>query len=87
MFDDAIKATFLNHLPRHVSDPNSSAFFVMTEADFKNKTVKDLQTIFRHQHILVTEIPTSELKFDAKGLSSLTALSAVTDIQGTLSFF
>jgi acyl carrier protein len=77
----------LNSLPLHVSDPPHSAFFIITEADFKKKTVKEIQTIFRKKHILVTDMTTSTLKFDAKGLSSLTALSAVTDIQGALSFF
>lgn len=86
-FDDAINAGFANHLPLHVSDPANSAFIVMTEAEFKERSVEDIQAIYRHKHILVTEMSTSTLKFDGKGLSSLTALSAVTDIQGASSFF
>ena len=77
----------MDNLPRHVSLPNSSAFFVITETNFKKMSVEDVQLIFRNNHILVTEMSTSTLKFDAKGLSSLTGLSAVTDIQGMSSFF
>jgi hypothetical protein len=85
-FDEAINAGFVNRLPRHVSDCTSSAFLVMTEAEFKKKSVDDIQDIFRHQHILVTEMSTSTLKFDEKGLSSLGRLSVLIDIQG-MSFF
>jgi len=86
-FYDAINAGFIGDLPRHVSDPKSSAFYVITEAEFKKTSVEDIQVLLRNKHILVTEVSTSTLKFDAKGLSSLTSLSAVMDIQGMSSFF
>jgi hypothetical protein len=58
----------------------------MTEANFNKLTAKQILHIFREQHIVVTEMSTPALKFDGKGLSTLTSLSAVTDIQGMLFF-
>lgn len=86
-FDETIKTCFLNGRPLHLSDPPHSAFFILTEAEFKKKSVKEIQTIFRKKHILVTDMTTERLKIDIEGLSSVSALSAVTDIQGMLSLF
>jgi hypothetical protein len=86
-FDKAIKAGYVDDLPRHISRPSSSAFYVITEADFNKLSVEDIQDIFRNRHFLVTEMSTPTLKFDGKGLSSLTSLSAITDIQGKSFFF
>jgi hypothetical protein len=81
-FDSAINAGFVNGLPLHVSDPENSAFFVVTEAEFESKSVEEIQEIFRRKHILVTDMRSATLKFGPRGLSTLTTLSTVTDIQG-----
>jgi hypothetical protein len=81
-FDAAVKAGFVDGRPLHVADPEKSAFFVMTEAEFESKSVEEIQGIFRQKHILVTDMRSATLQFDARGLSSLTRLSTVTFIQG-----
>ena len=59
----------------------------MTEADFKRASVDDIQVLLRNKLILVTNTPnTAALNFE-DGLSALTSLSAVIDIQGESSFF
>jgi hypothetical protein len=72
----------MDGLPLHVSDPEKSAFFVMTEAEFESKSVEEIQAIFQQKHILVTGMHSAPLQFDSRGLSSLTRLSTVTHIQG-----
>lgn len=78
----AVNAGFVDGLPLHVSDPQKSAFFVMTEGEFKSSTIEEIQDIFQHKHILVTGMHSETLQFDSRGLSSLTRLSTVTHIQG-----
>jgi hypothetical protein len=80
--DRLIKAGFVNGLPPHISDIENSCFCIMSEDEFEEKSVEEIQRIMKEKHILVTDLHSSVLKFDAKGLSSLASLSIVTDIQG-----
>jgi hypothetical protein len=59
----------------------------MTEAEFEEKSIPEVQSIMRTKHILLTNTSTPTLAFDARGLASLTTLSTVTDIQGSLTPF
>jgi hypothetical protein len=81
-FDAAIKASFVDGRPPHVSDPANSAFCVMTATQFKDKSVEEVQTILKKQHVLVTGMDGPVLEFNARGLASLATLSTVTTIQG-----
>lgn len=54
----------------------------MTEMEFEEKTVKEVQSILRRHHIIVTDMEMAPLKFDARGLATLASLSSVTHIQG-----
>ena len=81
-FDTAIKAGFVGGLPLHVSDLPKSDFCVMSESEFEGKSVQHIQEIMRWKHILVTDLRSPILKFDAKGLSSLASPMVVTSIQG-----
>jgi hypothetical protein len=85
-FYEAVQAGFVKGLPRHVAEPSTSAFYIVTEAEFNKWSVKDFQGIFRKQHILVTEMSTSTLEFNEEGLSTLNRITNITDIQG-MSFF
>jgi hypothetical protein len=58
----------------------------MTEAEFESRSVEEIQATFRHQHILVTDMRSDALQFDSRGLSTLSTLSTVTDIQGVKFF-
>jgi hypothetical protein len=77
-----VRAGFQDGLPLHVSNPEKSVFAIMTESAYEKKTVKEIQEIFRHKHIVITEMRTTPLHFDARGLSTLTGLSTIADIQG-----
>lgn len=55
----------------------------MTEEEFETKTVAEIQDIMREKHIVVTHMRSGQLQFDARGLSTLTGLSTIADIQGT----
>jgi hypothetical protein len=76
-------AVYKKGKPLHLSDPDRSAFVVMTETEYEAKTVQEIQEIFRRKHILITEIPPSPpLQFNEEGLSTLAALNTITHIQG-----
>jgi hypothetical protein len=81
-FDEAIKAGFVNNAPLHVADPEKSVFAIMTESDFDEKTVEQIQEILLKKHIIVKDMRSTPLQFDARGLKTLTGLSTVTDMQG-----
>lgn len=81
-FDTAIKARFVGGLPLHVSDLPQSDFCVMSEEEFEEKSVREIQAVMRRKHIVVTDLHSSVLKFDAKGLSSLASPITLTHIQG-----
>ena len=83
----AIKSSFVDGLPLHISDPVNSAFCIMTQAEFEEKSVGEVQSIMQRKHVLITDMSFSTLAFDARGLASLTTLSTVTDIQGSLILF
>lgn len=68
--------------PLHIADPEKSAFCVMTESEFEEKSIEEIVEIFRRKHIVVTDMRSAPLKFDTRGLSTLTALSTVIDMQG-----
>jgi hypothetical protein len=86
-FNLAIRSNFVDSLPLHISDPINSAFCIMTQAEFEEKSVQEVQSIMRRKHILITDMSTPTLEFDARGLASLTTLSTITDIQGSLILF
>jgi hypothetical protein len=86
-FNSAIRSNFVDGLPLHVSDPVHSAFCIMTQAKFEEKSTQEVQSIMRSKHILITNMSTPALAFDARGLASLTTLSTITDVQGSLTLF
>jgi hypothetical protein len=43
-----------------------------------------IQGVFRHRHILVSDVPTEKMEFDLEGLSSLGSLSRPVSIQGNI---
>lgn len=81
-FDKAIQAGFVDGRPLHIADPEKSAFRVMTETEFEEKPIEEIQEILREKHIIVMDIQSAPLKFDAENLSTLWNLLAVTHIQG-----
>ena len=81
-FQEAVNAGFQDGLPLHLSAPEKSLFRVMTELEFEDQPIQEIQNILRRQNIIVTEMRAAPLKFDSLGLSTLTGLSTVTDFQG-----
>ena len=85
-FADAVKNDYKDGVPLHVADPDKSVFKIMTEEEFKGKSVYEIQEIFRHRHIIVTGIETPGVEFGSAGLAKLARLDSVTHIQGELVF-
>ena len=70
----------------HIANPDNSVFKIMTEEEFKVKSVYEIQEIFWHHQIIVTGMETPDVEFDSVGLAKLAHLNSVTHIQGELIF-
>lgn len=66
----------------HLSNPDKSAFFVLTEAQYNVLDVVKVQEILRRKHIVVQDCSFRTYNFDGVGLGTLAPLDRVVDVQG-----
>lgn len=59
-----------------------SSIFVVNCDTFKKMTTAEIHAIFRHRHILVEGVETSEMEFDLEGLGSLGSITLPRSMQG-----
>jgi hypothetical protein len=78
-FADAINQ---EAVPPHLGKPEASIFRVINQADFDSLSTKDILATLATNCIVVTDRTIQPIKFDAKGLSTLSTLSTVVPIQG-----
>ncbi len=81
-----IKKFFVNGLPPHTSGSDQSSIHIFSNAEFDFLTTQQVQDIFQMKHIVVTDVPTEDVQFDAKGLQLLTNLGATIKFQGWFKF-
>jgi hypothetical protein len=81
-FSAAVEDGFQDGLPLHIANPEELVFAIMTESEFEEKNVEEIQGIFQQRHIIVKDMRTTRYQFDEEGLYSLTGLTTVVDIQG-----
>lgn len=65
---------------------DQSSIHVLSNAQFNSLTTQQVQDIFQTKHIVVTDVPTEDVQFDAKSLQQLTNLSAAIEFQGSFKF-
>jgi hypothetical protein len=70
-------------LPLHLADPSKSAFCILTNDEYSQKSTEDILHLLAHRNIVITGMPTESLAFDAETLQSLTTMDTVVPIQGT----
>lgn len=76
-------ANYVDGVPLHIARPNDSIFCIMPEAEYLQKSPREVQEILRTQNIVITDRSESSLEFDKKGLRSLCQnLSNSVTIQG-----
>jgi len=74
--------------PCYLSDPTSSLIRVMNYAEYKAMNAKEVQSVLRDQHIVITAfpmqliVPTDAVNFDEAGLQLLKNLKAPIIFQG-----
>ena len=68
-------------LPRHISAPTSSAYHIVSYADFMSWTAMDAQNIFRQKHIIITDGPIETMAFNREGVEKLGDWNTVRTIQ------
>ena len=62
-------------------DPEGSSIYYLT---FLWMDPLQIQNVFQHWHILVSNVPIDNMEFDLKGLSSIGSLSKQISIQGNM---
>ncbi|KDR65363.1 hypothetical protein GALMADRAFT_148754 [Galerina marginata CBS 339.88] len=78
---NVLEMGYVDGLPRHIFDPKSSVFHIMTHQDFETLKPREVQDIMRYKHIVLTGCPISNIKFDAEGLSTVASLHDIIAIQ------
>ena len=67
---------------RNTAATTESIFFVVTYEDYMKLSDQDIQDIFRHRHIVVTDIPSREYQWSLETLAKLGSLQQQREIQG-----
>lgn len=79
---DAAEKYYINGKPRHISDPSTSVFKILTKDEFEDMEDKEIQSILLHQHILVIGGKKPKYGFDLDGLETLAPLDKPIIIHG-----
>ncbi|PPQ75956.1 hypothetical protein CVT26_005784 [Gymnopilus dilepis] len=88
LFTKAVEGYYINSLPRHHKDQpteirESSMIAVLTEAEFTAMSPKQSLELLSRKHIVLDQVSTQEVKFDAAGLRSVRPLHNVCAVQDT----
>jgi hypothetical protein len=92
---DSVKSHYLDGTPLHhlpsasnpdlndaADRPNRSSIFVISYPDFVAMPPLKLQQIFRHRHILVSDVPNPPEEFSERNIAALGAYERVRNVQG-----
>lgn len=79
---DAAENHYVNGKPRHISDPSTSVFKVLTKDEFEDMEDREIQSILLRQHILITKGKKPKYGFDLDGLETLAPLDKPIIIHG-----
>lgn len=79
---DAAEDYYVDGKPRHISDPSSLVFKILTQEEFERAEDKSIQNILVHQHIIVTGRKKPQYNFDPDGLETLAPLDRPIIIHG-----
>ncbi|KAF8190141.1 hypothetical protein BJ912DRAFT_925766 [Pholiota molesta] len=82
-FLQAVLDSYVDDKPLHLVNPEKSAFYSLTAAEFEKKSVHEIQNIFAHQNIVVYDLPQKGLvEFDEAGFYTLVpSLDEKIDVQ------
>ncbi|KAG5337958.1 hypothetical protein C0989_008561 [Termitomyces sp. Mn162] len=83
---EAVEANYLNGVPRHMCpDSATSKIHVMTNATYEGSEPQQILNLLRHRHLLITEQPFQEYKFDEVALRLLGSLERSLRVHGKIS--
>lgn len=89
-FDELMAAVlddYVSGLPRHISDPHTSSFAIMTDDDFENLKQKDALKLFASKQIITTGRVVRGFGWNEESLSKLAHMDAVVNVQGNIQSF
>lgn len=70
-------------LPLHVKKDPRSIFEAITQVDFDNLSIREVQEKLRKHHILITGVSHNRLEFNEKGFSTLEKpMNTLISVQG-----
>jgi hypothetical protein len=82
-FFNRIEAGFVDGKPRHIADPGTSNFYIISFLDFQHMSTFQIQDRLRHTNVVITGCPHPNTKYDQAGLRALTPSNRKISIQGT----
>jgi hypothetical protein len=81
-FVDGVENTYVQHVPYHMQDNESSMMYKIDHDTFSKLSVERIQEIIEGHHMILVNCQEPILNFDVQGLMQLKSLFAVISIQG-----
>lgn len=82
---EKVENQYIGGQAKHVAVPEESLFRIMSYDEYKSMGSNDLSTILERQNIVIRDMPTEDMRFDAVGLATLCPLHAMIEMQGSCS--
>lgn len=67
--------------PKHIHDPDNSAYCIMTYETYKKNTTREIMDVLRTKCIVVTGWPFERMEFDGDGLETVGPMDATISVQ------
>ncbi len=80
---EKVENQYIGGQTKQVAVPEESLFQIMTYNEYKSMGSNDLATILERQNIVIRDMPTKDMRFDAVGLATLCLLHAIIEMQGS----
>lgn len=77
-----VEGSYVNGQPPHIADPEHSAIKVFTHRQLQTMSPAVRQEWYRNKHIVETDRPVDDVKFDKEGLERMGCITNVVSIQG-----
>lgn len=79
-----VQKSYYKGLPLHIARPQESIIRIIDFATFKNLLPEEMQTIFKTQHIVVTDYPCTPATFDESAMAFMVNPSKPITIHGMI---
>jgi hypothetical protein len=83
-FVDGVQNTYVENIPYHMQDHESSMMYKIQQATYSKLTVEEVQEIINKRHLILVNCQERILNFDKDDLMQLRSLFTINSIEGIL---